>query len=311
MGLQFPPGLIREAADAAKKIQETTDAVVLVSGQPTHGACDVPEMPVDLIVNFGHSPMPYLSDAATFFVEIADDVDVEPVLEEAVTRLRGKAALIAAIEYVPQLPHAKRFLEERGVPAVIGEGSARLAYPGQVLGCDFTAATGAGRDVDSYLYIGGGDFHPLGVAIATRKPVIAADPRLGEVRDMSEKADRILRQRHAAITLASGARRFGIVVSTKVGQDRGKMAEHLAEVCREAGREAVLFATDAVSPEALEAFDVDVWVNTACPRLATDDYMRWPKPMITPQELLIALGSRKWDEYVMDEIVGPRRGEGA
>ena len=122
VGLQFPPGLMREAADAAKKIQETTDAVVLVSGQPTHGGCDIPEMPVDLIVNFGHSPMPYLSDAATFFVEIADDVDVEPVLEEAVTRLQGKAALIAAIEYVPQLPHAKRFLEGRGVLAVIGAG---------------------------------------------------------------------------------------------------------------------------------------------------------------------------------------------
>ncbi len=160
--------------------------------------------------------------------------------------------------------------------------------------------------MDLYLYIGGGDFHPLGVAIATGKPVIAADPRLGEVRDMAEKADRVLRQRHAAITLASEAQRFGIVASTKIGQDRRTLAASLKRACEDAGREAVLFVTDAVAPEALDAFDVDVWVNTACPRLATDDYLKWSKPMVTPQELLIALGSRTWEDYRMDEIVGPR-----
>src|SRR6266540_1935582 len=59
VGLQFPVGL-------------RTKAVVtcLVSADPSFGACDVAEMPVDLVVHLGHAPMPHLRYDRVFFHDL-------------------------------------------------------------------------------------------------------------------------------------------------------------------------------------------------------------------------------------------------
>jgi len=57
-----------------------------------------------------------------------------------------------------------------------------------------------------------------------------------------------------------------------------------------------------VSPDHLEGYRVDAWVNTACPRIAIEDVLRYKQPMLTPPELEIVLGLRKWEEYRFDEI---------
>jgi 2-(3-amino-3-carboxypropyl)histidine synthase len=65
---------------------------------------------------------------------------------------------------------------------------------------------------------------------------------------------------------------------------------------------------DTLSPENLQYFrHLDAWVNTACPRIATDDAAKYPVPMLTPPELEVVLGERAWDHYVFDEIAGDKR----
>jgi 2-(3-amino-3-carboxypropyl)histidine synthase len=44
------------------------------------------------------------------------------------------------------------------------------------------------------------------------------------------------------------------------------------------------------------------YVNTACPRLAYDDQVRFPLPVLSPQEYEILCGARDWDQYEIDEI---------
>ena len=58
VGLQFPVGLRTKAVELAREIEENTGATCTVSADPSFGACDVPEMPVDLIVHLGHAPNP-------------------------------------------------------------------------------------------------------------------------------------------------------------------------------------------------------------------------------------------------------------
>jgi len=63
---------------------------------------------------------------------------------------------------------------------------------------------------------------------------------------------------------------------------------------------------DHIDPGALRYLDAGALVNTACPRLAVDDYGRFleaGKTIITPPELEIALGLRDWEDYRLDEIV--------
>ena len=59
----------------------------------------------------------------------------------------------------------------------MGEGGPRLAAPGQLLGCSSAAARTL--DVPGYLYLGTGVFHPLTVALATGKPVVAYIDSIG------------------------------------------------------------------------------------------------------------------------------------
>ena len=61
----------------------------------------------------------------------------------------------------------------------MGPAGGRIKHPGQVLGCCYSTA----RELylDEYLFIGTGQFHPLGIALATGKRVVTADPITCEV----------------------------------------------------------------------------------------------------------------------------------
>jgi 2-(3-amino-3-carboxypropyl)histidine synthase len=260
-------------------------------------------MPVDLIVHLGHAPMPHLRYNRVFFYDLPGPALASMVFVDAAEPLLPKrVGLLTTTQFRHWLPAIKEHLEKKGHAIRIGEPDRRVAYAGQLLGCDYHTATIVEKDVDGYLYIGTGDFHPLGVAILVDKPVIVADPERGTARDLKEVRDHVLRQRHAAIARAYDAAVFGIIVSKKIGQERMDLALGLKALAEKHDRRANIFLMDLVSPEFLEGYRVDAWVNTACPRIAIEDILQYKQPMLTPQEFEIVLGERDWSEYAFDEI---------
>jgi 2-(3-amino-3-carboxypropyl)histidine synthase len=303
VGLQFPVGLRTKAVDLAGEIEDKAGVTCLVSADPSFGACDVTDMPVDLIVHLGHAPMPHLRYHRVFFYDLpGPPLDSLTFVDAAEPLLPKRIGLLTTTQYRDWLPKIQGHLEARGHEVKIGEPDRRVAYAGQLLGCDYHTATSIEKNVDGYLYIGTGDFHPLGVAILVDKPVIIADPERGTARDLADVKDHILRQRHAAIARAKDAQMFGIIVSRKIGQLRMEMASDLKGLAEKHDRRAKIFLMDLVSPEFLQGYRVDAWVNTACPRIAIEDVLQYKEPILTPQEFEIVLGERAWDEYVFDEI---------
>jgi 2-(3-amino-3-carboxypropyl)histidine synthase len=303
VGFQFPEGLKRKGTEIVKRVEEATGAEVIISGDPCFGACDL-DMTllehVDILFHFGHAELgnTKISDKI-HFIEARSTVDVRPVVEKAVSELEGqRIGLITTVQHAHTLPEACAVLETMGKNCVIGEGDSRIAYPGQILGCNFSAARA--EHCDEYLYIGSGDFHPLGVALSTKKRVLAANPFSGEVRELDPS--RILRQRSAVIAKSLDAKVFGIIVSSKNGQARLELALNLKKCARKHGKDAYLILIDLVTPDQLLQFKVDAFVNTACPRLTIDEVGRFPSPMLTPQEFEIVLGEREWEKLVLDEI---------
>ena len=64
------------------------------------------------------------------------------------------------------------------------------------------------------------------------------------------------------------------------------------------GKNCTLIASSELIPESIESFtDLDGIVETACPRVAIDDRSRYHKPVVNPEEALIAIGKRSWEEY--------------
>ena len=303
VGLQFPVGLRTKAVEMAQEIEAKAGVAVLVSADPSFGACDVAEMPVDLIVHLGHAPMPHLRYHRVFFYDLpAPELRDFAFVDAAEPILPKRVGLLTTTQFRTWLPCIKEHLEAGGHEVRIGEPDKRVAYAGQVLGCDYVTATEVAKDVDGYLYIGTGDFHPLGVAMLLDKPVVIADPERGVARDLGDLKNRILRQRYAAIARAQDAKTFGILVSRKIGQVRLELAQELKALAEKHGRAANVFVMDLVSPDFLQGYRVDAWVNTACPRIAIEDLLQYKQPMLTPQEFEIVLGERKWDDYVFDEI---------
>jgi 2-(3-amino-3-carboxypropyl)histidine synthase len=305
VGLQFPEGFKRRSPAIASGLEEETGARILISGNPCFGACDIDVAlteDVDIMFHFGHAP---LDDNAVsrkvYFIETRSAVEVRDVVKMAVSELTGqRIGIISTVQHVHKLDDAASVLKKHGKECVICGGDGKIAYPGQVLGCNFSAARN--EECDEYLYIGSGQFHPLGVSLATKKRVLIADPFVNELREAD--SSKVLRQRSAVIAKSLDADVFGIVVSCKPGQKRMELAVKLKKMAKEHDKEAHILTMDLVTPDQLLQFKVDAFVNTACPRLAVDEVGRFHAPMLTPMEFEIVLGQRQWEELVFDEITG-------
>lgn len=308
VALQMPEGIKPHSQKIKDGLEKATGATFLLIGDPCYGACDVDSrFPAyaDALVQFGHSEIPAMGhDLRVLFVEVYFDVDIVPLLEEALPRLMGRIGLITTVQHVRGLAAVREWLESHGKNVTIGKGDTRIQFDGQLLGCNISAAGSAGDDVEQFLYIGSGDFHPLSVAIETGKEVLVLDPLMSEVRDMGDLKDKILRQRHGAIVRAEKAQHFLVLVSTKVGQVRMDLALKVKKLAEEHGKAADIVMMERFDPELLMPYDADAYVSTACPRIAVDDYLRYQKPMLTPVELEIVLGIRDWSDYRMDFITG-------
>lgn len=305
VGLQFPDGLKIHASNVAEQIEAQTGATVIISADPCFGACDTADRKmadfVDILIHYGHTALPLNYPVPVMFIEAYSKVEVIQSLENSLELLNGyhKIALATTTQHLHLLNDIKQFLEENGKEVVVESGSSTRV--GQVLGCNFSSIKNL--DVEAYLYLGSGDFHPLGIKLFTHKPVIIADPYRGEARDIEEFADRILRIRFARITKAKEAEKWGILVSSKEGQYRMSLARKIKQDLKDHGKESFLIMMDNISPDLLLPFlDLDAFVVTACPRIAIDDSQMYKKPLITPQELEIVLNKREWENYQLDEI---------
>lgn len=311
IGLQFPDGLRDFYGPVAEVVERATGASVVISADPSYGACDLcddemAKVSVDALIHFGHTQMPHMAKfqrMPVYFVRAESLHDVRPSVQKALAHLRGKkVGVIATTQHLHKLGDVEEILRQAGFQPQVRDGDARISAPGQVLGCNYTAAD---KSADSYLYIGSGVFHPLGLALNTDKPIVCADPYTGEVRTMEDERRRFLKQRYGAIALAKDARTFGVLASSKMGQLRWSMAKALKARLERKGRRAYLLLLRQFAPEYLINFrHLDAFVSTACPRVAIDDHARYPKPLLTPIELEIALGERDPEDYRLDEIYG-------
>jgi len=294
VALQFPEGLKRRAAEYATALK-TAGFEVIVSGDPCYGACDLALDTLaiaDVLIHFGHAPVDDRQNVIFEPYYVGFDVTV---LKHALPLLKGNmVCLVTTVQHVHLLPGMTTFLQEQGIDARVADGSTRTPFRGQVLGCSFAAAKVPGAD--EILFVGTGIFHAIGIAIATRKRVIALDPLTGITQEVN--GDTLLRRRFAVMERARKAQTVGIILSTKSGQQRMALAQRLSAL----SPNTTIVMMREVNPDELLNLGFACYVNTACPRLAYDDQVRFPVPVLSPQEFEIVCGVRTWDDYAIDEI---------
>jgi len=304
VGLQFPEGLKRRGPAVADDLRELTgdDVTFMLSGQPCYGACDLDTYLMkrtDVFVHFGHSPMK--NTDKVIYVPLFSNVEVTPIMEEALETLEPAeetegVGLVTTAQHMNRYEEMTEFLEERGYEVHSRRGDERLTHEGQVLGCNYASAD---VPADQVLYVGGGKFHPLGLAMEhPDKHVVIADP----VNNVVTVADteKFLKQRYGAVHRAMDAEKWGVIFCTKIGQGRWEQAQEILDD----NDNAYLITMDEVTPDRLRNFDMDAFVNTGCPRITTDDGPQFHKPMLTPGEYRIAVGDEPLDSLSFDTFHG-------
>ncbi|WP_456478798.1 diphthamide biosynthesis enzyme Dph2 [Geoglobus ahangari] len=284
VGIQLPDGLKYYAGEIADRFREKGYEVI-ISGKPSYGACDIDisllEV-VDVLLHFGHTEM--LSIERVIYVPYNIDYSVDAELLRREIKEK-RIAIIGTASYAWKFESVAERLRDAGFEVELRKGK-RVAYPGQVLGCNYSCLEGT--RAEAILFIGDGEFHAIGASLYAGKRVYAYSPLSGELR-VVDTSD-FVRRRYFQVSRAKMCDSFAILVSTKPGQKRLGLAMRLKRLAEERGVKAEIILTDEISPSLVESFRFDCYVSTACPRIAYDDYRRFSKPVITPQEFEIVLG---------------------
>lgn len=308
VGVQLPDGLRTHFRELGGHIEERTGAAAAMLVEMCCGACMAEHVPgLDHIVHVAHDRLRPLGGSAAgssrvLFVRYQPRMEMEACVRAALPSLVPPVGVLTTSTHAGQLPAVIAILRDAGMEPVtaVGERTGKRAV---ILGCDLSAARRIAGKVNSFLFVGSGAFHPVGVELATKKAVTGADPYTGQARTFAEEKDRILRKRFAAIELARGARVFGVMLGLYPGQMRKREALAIKRGLEKEGKEAYLLAARRFDPDTVARLGLDALVSTACSRISLDDGARYPLPVLTPFELEIALGKRRWEDYRPDELV--------
>ena len=300
--VQLPEGLKAEGPRLATLIEDA-GALAIVSADPCYGACDLAlpdaeSLCADLIVHYGHSSKTKQERVPTIYLEARAKISVKVAVKKAIPLLEpwSNIGLVTTVQHVHKLDEAKILLLEAGKTVAIGDAGL-VKYPGQVIGCNFSNAQSVSEEVEAFLFVGGGRFHAIGVALATAKPTIIADPYEKRAYPIHDEVPRILKQRWASISEAKEAENFGVLIGLKSGQKRIKEAVKIKEKLQKSGRKATLLALREITSNTLIQFpNIDAFVNTACPRISLDDTPNFLKPILSLNEALVMLGEMDWED---------------
>lgn len=291
-GLQLPDGLKMKAIDVAKDL-EKNGYEVIISADSCFGSCDLDLdllREVDVLFHYAHTPILKFEKV----VYVPYFVDYDPKIQLDVRERR--VALVASTQYCHKLEDVKKHLEEMGYEVELMKGDGRVIYLGQILGCNYSALKNCRSD--AVLCISDGLFHGYGAAIYSRKKVYVYNPLEKSLKEV--RAEEFLKERFKQIARCVGKRKVGILLSKKPGQKRKNLAFYLKKIARYKEYEAFIVLINDVSEEKLFNLPFEFYVNTACPRITYDDYRRFSKPIISPNEFEVLLGLK--GEPEVDEI---------
>jgi 2-(3-amino-3-carboxypropyl)histidine synthase len=279
--------------------------VAIISADPCYGACDIAEteaeaLGADLIVHFGHARMVKQGKIPALYIEARTSVSVDAAVLQAIPLLSqyAKIGLATSVQHLEALKEAKTLLEAAGKTVLIGNAG-QMGYPGQVIGCNYSNATAIASQVEAFLFIGGGIFHALGIALGTSKPTVIADPYDNRAYSITDQAQRLLKQRFASIQEAKNAKAFGVLVGLKPGQRHLENALKVKALAEKHGKAAFVLAGREITPETLLEFPtIDAYVNTACPRISLDTPGKFQKPIVTVNEFMVVCGEVSWTDML-------------
>ena len=308
--VQLPEGLKQNAFEISEVI-ESLGIEVIFSGETVWGACSIAlqeaeALNVDLIVHFGHAKFIDVpkNSPDILYIEVKDELNLNPLLKKSLESLEKfkTLGLSYSIQHRHDLDNIKKFYEDNGKKIILSKKIGLIEYEGHIVGCQYRGLQAIENKVDCFLIIGN-NFHSMGAALSVDKPVILLDVYNYEIKSMKGLKNKILKQRAISIGKLKDAQNVGIIVEIKPGQKFGSPKFLIAKL-KEQGKNPIVITMSELTPDKIMNFyNIDAFIELACPRIAIDDFAKYPKPILTFKEALVALDVKSWEEILKIGIV--------
>ncbi|MBU0530250.1 MAG: diphthamide synthesis protein, partial [Nanoarchaeota archaeon] len=217
--IQAPEGLKTKLHEFIQEL-EGQGLVVFASCDPCFGACDLADTEAKqidcVLLHIGHTDFGVKPKVPVIYEPYNIDADPIPLIKkhEECIKKHKSICLVTTSQFLGVIEPAKNYLESLGIQVLLHKQT-RSGKQGHILGCDYSAALPLENDVDCFLYIGSGIFHPLGLALKTEKHVLSLNLETGELDDMTDKKNKLQRIKAYNIGVAQDADKFGILLTTK------------------------------------------------------------------------------------------------
>ena len=281
--IQVPEGLKTRVQRFAATLEEN-GIETIISADPCYGACDIldyeaKQLGCNLLLHIGHSNFGLRTKLPVIYEEYRIKYDPTEFLRQNMKNLKKykKICLVTTVQFLDALKIAKKFLTKKGKKIYV-------SGTGQLLGCETLGAEAFDNVVDCYLFLGSGTFHPLGLSVKVESPVLMLNFETGELINLETEQALYKRIRAAHIEKAKDCENFGILVSTKPGQAKIKIAEHVKKILTSKGKKSWIFVMNEIRPEKLLGLKLDCLVDCACPRI-TEDFKVYKKPILYPDDV--------------------------
>jgi len=179
------------------------------------------------------------------------DINLDKV---EISKLPKKLVLAYSIQYKNLAESIKKQLEANKI---------KIERFQQVLGCSKV------KTQLPILLVSTGKFHAQNLFLQTPILYILENNKIIQIPEKDIEAQRT--RRKTALMKFLKSDKIGILVSTKPGQEKLNEAIKLKTGLEKQGKQAYIFISDNIDLNQFENFDIQAWVNTACPGLCMDN----------------------------------------
>ncbi|KAI6655202.1 Diphthamide biosynthesis protein 1 [Oopsacas minuta] len=307
VALQFPEGLLMYGCVISSIIHKFTSAETLILGDVTYGACCVDDftaraLGADMLVHYGHSCLIPIDTTLIkmLYVFVDIQIDIKHFIETVKVNfeLGQRLALCGTIQFISSLQASTQELQtdfQISIPQV------KPLSPGELLGC--TSPRLNHELVDAIVYLADGRFHLESMMISNPSiPAFMYNPYDKKFTKESYDHSQMQALRKEAISCAVNAKTFGVIFGTLGRQGSHAILNQLIMRLEKNDKKYIVIALSEITQEKLDPFEeIDVFVQTSCPRLSIDWGSQFNKPLLTPYELSVAFDTIKWQTvYPMD-----------
>jgi len=136
----------------------------------------------------------------------------------------------------------------------------------QVLGCTKLKLN------SPILLISNGKFHALNLALQNEYPIYIYSTETNSISLFDNKeVNKIKQNKEILARKFFNSNKIGLIISSKPGQENIIRANNLKILLKKQNKEAFLFISNNINLSEIENFNMDFWINTACPGLAYDN----------------------------------------